>query len=256
MTSWYYVQGSDRVGPITEVEIRNLFQQGMLDKDSYVWRKGFTSWEKAKDVADLRTAVFGEEKEEIIKTSIVRPEFRWNDIEMEEPIFCIKIGPDRNSTEAEYGPYTLLELRRAYREKRINARTMIFSPGMEDWMLLADIPIFQKVFTEIPPVLAEREKKVHVKRPLLARVQTKQVPKVFDGVCRDVTIGGFQILVTGVPVKVGDVVSIDLSYPDMFEALSVEGQVQRILDGDQGFSCRLKSINLEVEKLLNSHLES
>ena len=104
MVNWYYVQGSERVGPVGIETLRELFHQGVLNLESYIWKKGFQNWERLKDVSELdfskpataseRTPVIAPvmEEEKIVETS---PEitfnFDWNSIRSEEELFFIKI---------------------------------------------------------------------------------------------------------------------------------------------------------------------
>ena len=54
MTSWYYVQGTERMGPVEEKELHNIFIAGTIVPESYVWTKGFANWEKLQDVTELK----------------------------------------------------------------------------------------------------------------------------------------------------------------------------------------------------------
>ena len=53
MVKWYYVQGPDRVGPVSVEALKELFLKEEINPESYVWRKGFQNWERIKDVSEL-----------------------------------------------------------------------------------------------------------------------------------------------------------------------------------------------------------
>ena len=44
--NWWYVEGSDRKGPVAEAELQNLLDLGTLNSDSFIWTKGFENWVK------------------------------------------------------------------------------------------------------------------------------------------------------------------------------------------------------------------
>ena len=54
MVNWYYVVGSERVGPVSESALQVLFLNGEITDDTYIWKKGFTNWERLKDVTELK----------------------------------------------------------------------------------------------------------------------------------------------------------------------------------------------------------
>lgn len=53
MVNWYYVVGSERVGPVSVAALKVLFTNNEINLDTYVWKKGFANWERLKDVTEL-----------------------------------------------------------------------------------------------------------------------------------------------------------------------------------------------------------
>jgi GYF domain 2 len=54
MISWYYVIGSERVGPVSFDALKVLFLNNQINNSTYVWKKGFQNWERIEDVPDLK----------------------------------------------------------------------------------------------------------------------------------------------------------------------------------------------------------
>ncbi len=54
MVSWYYVIGSERVGPVSVDALRVLFLNNQINSSTYVWKKGFQNWERIEDVPELK----------------------------------------------------------------------------------------------------------------------------------------------------------------------------------------------------------
>ncbi len=50
-------------------------------------------------------------------------------------------------------------LKKLYEQNRINAKTYVFAPGMDNWTFLGDIPIYNRYFSEVPPVIEDDERK-------------------------------------------------------------------------------------------------
>jgi uncharacterized RDD family membrane protein YckC len=45
LMNWYYVQGGQQMGPVTEADLENLFQTGVIKSDTMIWREGMANWQ-------------------------------------------------------------------------------------------------------------------------------------------------------------------------------------------------------------------
>jgi hypothetical protein len=172
MVNWYYVDGTERVGPVSLNEFQALVKDGKIDHETYVWKKGFANWERFKNVEELQfiSEIKPEEilisnSEEIINKAIVEEvaeelkeelnvelkeeirieSFSWNSFDKSASRFFLKIGHDRiNSTTNSYGPYTFHEILEAYKEKRINEKTLIFTFGLDTWYPISSIVLLRE----------------------------------------------------------------------------------------------------------------
>ena len=43
--TWYYALGGQQIGPVAGTEIRELFQNGKINRNTLVWREGMTDWQ-------------------------------------------------------------------------------------------------------------------------------------------------------------------------------------------------------------------
>ena len=50
---WFYSNGSDRLGPVTASELRELALQGQLQPTSLIWKEGMGNWAPASKVKDI-----------------------------------------------------------------------------------------------------------------------------------------------------------------------------------------------------------
>jgi GYF domain 2 len=183
MVNWYYVVGSERVGPVGVDVLRDLFFKSEITNETYVWKKGFANWERLKDVSELKfeepvqapapipapapvektsptidlkkmqeklaAEIQEVEVEEVIEEVVEEdsPEiifnFNWNKIRENDELFFVKVGKDRkNFTGTDiYGPYSLVELKEAFKEKRVNKQSLVFAPGMGSWSKIFETPI-------------------------------------------------------------------------------------------------------------------
>lgn len=286
--SWYYVQGNDRVGPVEESELQRLIGDA-LSETSYVWRKGFDNWIKLGEVQELahllsapvpkfvppemhptqkerpveeftfsaENLIGSEEEIEQVTVEVeAENSFDWENLSRSRRCVSIKIGMDRGGPETEYGPYTLDELKRAYDERRINGRTLIFAPGLDSWTYLADIPIFEKIFHSLPPVIEDSERRHTIRRPFVAKLFFHDNSDLFEGVCRDISIGGMQILVSDFPGNVGEKVILNVHPKNDEYRFVAQGEIVRLLPGRQGFSLRFTELKEEAMNSINEYVSS
>ena len=81
---------------------------------------------------------------------------------------------------------------------------------MKDWKILADFPEYQEVFEELPPIIKESEKRVSLRKPFVARLLIQNNKNIFEGICRDISIGGMQVLIDNFQGNAGDRITINV----------------------------------------------
>lgn len=243
---WFYVENNDKVGPIDQDKMVSLIKKGKLNLDSYVWTTGFENWKKLSEVDSLNTYM-KEEKDD--------DPFDWSGVNPEEKIFYIMVGKDRgNSVDTLYGPYSLEILGKLYRENRINGRSFIWCSGMKNWKILADIDVFEQSFGERPPEIGEVERRAGRRRPFIARMLFHNNSSLYEGICRDISLGGMQVLVSGFPAQLGEQISFNV-HPDNSDYHFVaSGEVVRVLEGGQGFSFRFIDISDEAKSSITKYI--
>ncbi len=255
MINWYYVQGSERVGPVGVEILKNLFLKGELNLESYIWRKGFQNWERLKDVSELdfssteiKAQVKEDEKTEIVE-EINSPEisfsFDWNKIRDEEELFFIKIGSDRkNKIETNlYGPYSLSELKEAITEKRINNSTLIFAAGMPGWIEIGKTPLEPKnsklnvdnVIDQAPLFLVVNNEPL----PIIALIEHAGIKKV--------------TLLGAGPFQAGHDVICSLYSGSSLKAKNLKLNIEEFNTKEQKAICRVIDMNDKAKKVIQEY---
>ncbi len=258
LDQWYYVEGNERVGPIDEKGLSALIKNGKLGPDNFVWKKGFDNWKKLSEVKELGQYLSPEVDLELDSLPALPSDtsINWKTLNREEKLFTIKIGSDRGSREdVEYGPYSLSTLKKAFDENRINGKTYIFVKGLPNWMFLADLPIFEEVFQDVPPKIEDKDRRKHVRKPFVARVFFHNQSKFFEGICRDISVGGMQMLIGEFPGQVGDEVDLNV-HPDNSDYNFVaHGKIVRKLEGGQGISIRFQTLGQEANRSIDKYVK-
>lgn len=257
-SNWYYVLNGERQGPVEKSYIIALYKSGKLAEHDYIWCKGFENWIKISeaegfnDQSPPEKSSF-EEDAPVDLPGVIQQKlaFSAND---QEKIYYIKIGADRGQAEVEYGPFSVEILLKLYKENRINAKTFVFSKGMTNWSLISEFENFAEVFDDVPPEIEEDDKRAFLRKPFLARMLIQNNQEVFEGICRDVSIGGMQVLIDKFPGKVGDSIDINV-HPEAEEhSFVASGKIVRLLEGGQGFSFRFHNLHQEAISAISSYI--
>lgn len=219
-----------------------------------------TAADELKEGEDLKQEDEGPLESDVAQKDVPKygpyfEEINWDEISENENIFSIKIGYDRDAPEVEYGPFSIKILEKLFDEKRINSKTYVFTPGMENWSLLGDLPIYNKISNNIPPVIEDCDRRRDVRKPFVAKLFFHDNKKVYEGVCRDISIGGLQLLVSYYPAKIGDLVSLNVHPDNSAFSFVASGKIVRILSGDQGFSIRFIDLGPEAQQAINSYID-
>jgi len=249
MVNWYYVRGSERVGPVSVDVLRDLFTRQELTLESYVWRKGFQNWERLKDVAELdlsgkSPAAVLEQHEEASSPEMMF-KFDWKKIRDEEELFFVKIGSDRkNLIDAEYfGPFSFNELKEAKEEKRINDKTLIYAVGLQGWIEAGETPLN-------PIHLDVSLEHVKDEAPLLLVIENDPLPLVAlvdKAGTKECTILG-----TG-PFKAGSQKLCSLYTGKDLKAKNVKINIEEYEPKHQRAVCKIVEINEDARKVMQNY---
>jgi hypothetical protein len=53
MNQWYYGMHGQQIGPVAESELRQLIAQGVVTRETMVWREGMAEWRAMAEVNEL-----------------------------------------------------------------------------------------------------------------------------------------------------------------------------------------------------------
>lgn len=259
--NWYYVQKGNRQGPVGQDVIVSMIAKQELKGEDFVWKKGFDNWKKIKEVSELQ--VTAEPVAPVIPAAPVAPvaplvvekPFSFADLNPEDRAIFIRIGNDRGAAPTDYGPFSLKQIKQLFKENRINGKTFVFTSGMKEWKVLADLPEYQDVFEELPPVIKEADRRTSERKPFIARLFIQNNKKLFEGICRDISIGGMQVLVDQFNGNAGDKITINVHPENSEYHFAASGLVVRILEGNSGFSFRFQGLSEEARRAIEKYVQ-
>jgi hypothetical protein len=259
--NWYYVQKGNRHGPVAIEVIESMIQNQELKTEDFVWKKGFENWKKIKDVSELQvesTPAPAAPSMEIPKAPVApapKKEISLKDHNPDDNIIWIRVGTDRGAPPTEYGPYSINLMKRLFKENRINGKTEVFIKGSDNYKLLADLPEYQEIFEELPPVIKDADRRTQTRKPFIARLFIQNNKNLYEGICRDISIGGMQILLDDFKGNAGDKITINVHPENSEYHFTASGVVVRILEGNSGFSFRFQGLSEEAKRSIEKYVQ-
>ncbi len=272
MVNWYYVVGSERVGPVSVEALKQLFLNNEITNETYIWRKGFQNWERLKDVAELsfeaeETAAeveaampaptpLPQRRAEVKKEEPIRQEgpsspevhftFDWRNTKDNDELFFVRIGKDRKTSDSDiFGPYSMTELKEALKEKRINLQTLVFAPGMSSWVKIEETPLNDQHRPGSTSIALNEQ-------PLMLVFDYSPLPLVTmvkkAGVKDGVLLGAGPFLeFTNKTVKASLYVGSEI------KARDVQVIVQNYDKRDQSIECLFMDLNQDAKRIMLNH---
>jgi hypothetical protein len=162
--------------------------------------------------------------------------------------------------DSQSGPYPAPELFRMIRAGQVSEQAFVWQEAFADWVPVRDVPAFSSVFVQDRQKESHGEKpsdrRASPRRPLVARIYLTNGKEVSSGMCRDISIGGMQVLTDAVPGKTGDQIRLNVMPPAStglrpFVALGV---IVRVLEDQKGFSFRFTEINEEAKQSIERYI--
>ena len=248
---WYYIWRSERQGPVEKEEILTKITMGELQNHDYVWTKGLETWRKIGELDILKEELLKASSREEIKIEPVSEKVFLKDLKSEGRNIYIRIGADRGIKSNDYGPFNFSQLIKLYQENRINNKSFVFCKTADQWIRLGDFEDFSEVLGGTPPL---DERRSETRRPFIARLFLNNDKKFFEGICRDISIGGMQVLVDHFSGTPGDEISINVHPENKDYHFVADGVVVRLLEGNSGFSFRFRELSPEAKKAIENYL--
>lgn len=127
---------------------------------------------------------------------------------------------------------------------------------MSNWQPLGEIQDFQEVFEELPPQIDNSERRENERRPFVARMFFHNNEDLYEGLCRDISTGGMQVLMGDSPLEIGTAISINVHPENTEYNFVASGKVVRMLQGGQGFSFRFIDLSEEAKSAIEKYIKS
>lgn len=268
---WFLSQGEHAIGPMTAAEIQSKVESGEITMAHYAWKNGQSDWKRICDIRTFKVLTPEAPKKKLIQDLKKQPKViqskrkkapppppseAYSQEKAEEPVWFV-------FQDAQYGPFTTEEVIRSIKIQKFSSQTHIWKDGMADWVQIGQQEDFQnelpkktsKPSKQLSPAKTD-ERRGAPRRPLVARILMTDEDRVIVGICRDISVGGMQVLTDILPGQAGDLIKLNVSpaAPDLIGPFVAEGEIVRVLEDGRGFSFRFKELSPESRKTIEKYV--
>jgi hypothetical protein len=249
---WYTVMNARPVGPLSAKEIVQRLQAHELTYASHVWKEGFTGWTRIYDVIDFKPLLPSEPS-----TSLIA------DIQKSTQASPPPLAPAQKQelrtwyvylNESNYGPVSDPEVIGLIQSGRISADTYLWQKGFSDWKPAKEIDTWKSFLTSAPVAAKPADKRSTPRKPFEAKILLTDGKEVGWAICRDISVGGMQVLMDHVPGAAGTTLKLNVNPAGNIQGFACEGVVVRTLEDGRGFSFRFTSLSAEAKAAIEKHI--
>jgi PilZ domain/GYF domain 2 len=271
---WYIAMGERWIGPVSASDVYERVTSQEISWAHFVWKPGQAEWKRLCDVKSFQGAVprqpakklQNEVKEgskpnmkssaQVMKTAQGRSEKGTGSSEKAKPASQRAWFLYYNDTQ--FGPFTKEEIENFLSVGKVTPRVHAWKTGMTNWTRLKDIEIFgdaESAPAKTTKAQQKKEQRTAPRRPMVAKILMHNNRSVTEAMCRDISVGGMQVLTDELPGAVGAKIRLNVSMGAM-DPFVAEGEIVRILEDSRGFSFRFNRLSEGAKKAIEKYIQS
>ena len=260
-SKWYTVSEEKVVGPYSSKEVMIRIQSGDLNFGSFLWKSDFSGWKRIYEIENFLpllpsapSKVLLEEAKKIVGSK-----------QQKNPPPPPTSGEVRIwyafISDAQYGPFSNGEMMGMIEAGQINPDTYVWKKGFVNWEHAVHVPEWSAAvatgtkaieFAKIAPM----DKRNTPRTPFEAKILLTDGKEVGWAVCRDISIGGMQILIDHVPGEPGTELKLNVNSQGNIPKFACEGKIVRVLEDKRGFSFRFTKLPADAKAAIEEYIET
>ena len=251
---WYTYINARPAGPLSAKEIVQKIQSGELNFGSHVWKDGYQGWTRLYDVIDFKPLLPAEPPASLIAE--IQKSFQGT-----PPPLSPRQKEELRTwfiylEDSNYGPVSDIEVVRMFELGQVNGATYMWKKGFSDWQQAATIPDWSQQIGALKNTEAKlpSDKRSAPRKPFEAKVLLTDGKEVGWAVCRDISVGGMQVLMDRSPGQVGTILKLNVNSHGPIPSFACEGTIVRILEDGRGFSFRFSALSAEAKSAIEKYI--
>jgi len=257
---WFLATGGDPLGPLKASAIFQKVISGEVTVNHYVWQMGTENWTRISEHELFKRAFPpkppGNVTEGLKKQSMPPPPpppTSEEESEPERPWYL-------HYNHSQYGPFSHAEVTEALKSGEFHSKVNAWRDGLPVWKPIQEVQEFSSFFASHPKIkegARQTDKREGPRRLIVARIILTDENTLFMGVCRDISVGGMQVLTDKVPGPVGSHLRLNVSPSETIPQVKpfvAEGIIVRVLEDGRGFSFRFEKMSSGAKKAIEEYI--
>lgn len=164
--------------------------------------------------------------------------------------------------DAQTGPYSTSDVARLMSTHQVSNQAFVWQETYTEWKPIHQVDDFKTGQPPSAPQAAKQatieasDKRIAPRKPLVAQVHLTNLKDIMTGICRDISVGGMQVLCEQVPGHVGETIRLNVLPPDTsgLKPFVAEGVIVRVLEDKKGFSFRFSKLDAEAKSSIEKYI--
>ena len=266
---WYIAMDNKNwIGPLDPADVVAKIESQEITWAHFAWKAGQPQWKRLCDIEDFQSVLPAQPNKivqvEVKQKATVKPAARQaTGTTRKSP----PPAPDEEGrwflhfNDAQSGPYSTVEVQRFIEIGKIHGQVYAWCDGMPNWERIKSIDAFEG---SVAPSKKEAraDKRAAPRFPLVARILLSSGEDVTVAMCRDISVGGMQVLTDHIPGHAGSKIKMNVSPSGagkpvgMIEPFVAEGVIVRLLEDGRGFSFRFERLTDGARKTIENYIKS
>lgn len=223
--TYYLYFNSSQYGPFSKNELFHILESHKLSRNAYAWTPGWANWRRLSEIEEFKDLLPPSEPPAL-------------------PASPKQTKKERTQTRSRAAGRT------SGSDKIERTKTSAVAKDFDDRTIGVKV-------SDAAGVDAS-DKRGGPRRPLVARLFLHNDKDVIIAVCRDISVGGMQVLTDRVPGAVGSVIKLNVSPgdPAKVKGFVAEGEIVRVLEDGRGFSFRFRKISDEARRTIEKYIRA
>ncbi len=273
---WFLALNGESIGPFSPSEILKRIEEHETSWADFAWRAGFSEWKRLCDLDAFKAAVPAapKAKPQAGGSTATKPSVR-KAAAKPTAAAAAAVKTFRSNRvwflyldQTQYGPLSLEEILQLIDLGRVTAGTHVWKDGFPGWVKASEVEELRlggipQASRGTGSVRAKKsgpsksELRTAPRQPLVAKVWISDDEELTLGVCRDISVGGMQVLTDRVPGKVGARIKLNISpaASSKVAPFTAVGVIVRLLEDGRGFSFRFEKLDDRAKRALEKQID-
>jgi hypothetical protein len=166
----------------------------------------------------------------------------------------VKVAIDDDNRTEDFGPFSLEMIQKLFFDNRIDGRSYVYAPDLDNWKILADFSDYKTIFGEEPPEITSYHRRLNTRSSLNCECKVYAEKDWYSAIANDLSMMAAKLEFHGHQLSLDQIVKIEFDLPEL-KGERITAQVMRLFDStgeDQFVTFRFLNLSEEQRNKISS----